>query len=148
MNGSSYSAWSNIETGVASVRSGDVIEAESHDAQFGLTPWLDRKIVTNIDGGDWIRYRGVNLSGKSKITFRLAAAYSGGKIEIWADSIGPNGKKLGTLDVQATGKDRTYNRLASETTSLLPMDGWHDLYLKIPGTGSGVANIDSFQLRP
>jgi hypothetical protein len=149
LNGTTESARSNIDTGVATVRPDAAIAANSFDQTQGVTTWLDGpNDVACLNAGDWLRYHAVNLTGKSRINFTLASPNSGGTIQVWSDAVGSHGTLLGTFTVSATESDGDYRNYANESASLSlgNLSGYHDIYLVI-ASGYGVANISSFQLQ-
>jgi hypothetical protein len=149
LNGTTQSARSNTDTGVATARVDGAIAATSFDQTQGIATWLDgANDVVCLNSGDWLRYHAVNLTSKSRINFMLASPSSGGTIQIWADAVGSHGTLLGTFTVTATESDGNYRNYVNESTSLSlqGLSGYHDIYLVI-ASGSGIANISSFQLQ-
>jgi hypothetical protein len=149
LNGTTESARSNIDTGVATARPNAAIAATSFDQTQGVDTWLDGpNDVVCLNAGNWLRYHAVNLTGKSRINFTLASPNSGGTIQIWSDAVGSHGTLLGTFTETATEHDGNYRNYVTESASLSlgNLTGYHDIYLVI-ASGSGIANISSFQLQ-
>ena len=77
-----------------------------------------------VDHGDYLAFEAVNLAGIGFVTFRVASAGPGGRIEVRADAT--DGPLLGTAYVDPTGDWQTY------TDVTIPVDdpgGTHDLFL-------------------
>jgi len=116
-------------------------EFEAASAYQGSTPTA--RGFGSDDDGDWIRFNQVDLGlGAKSIDVLLAvpASNQGRFIDIRADSV--TGPLLGTLTTVSTGSWDTYR---PQHVALSSLSGIHDLYFMFRG-GSGVANVDSFDL--
>ncbi|MEQ9825344.1 MAG: glycoside hydrolase family 43 protein [Puniceicoccaceae bacterium] len=92
------------------------VETE-RDAQVGM-------VVTDIDDGDFIRVRSVDLGeGPAQFTASIAAAESGGSIEIRLDS--RDGTLIGTCSLEAGNSPDDW---VMQSCDVAPITGVHDLY--------------------
>jgi cytochrome c len=92
-----------------------------------------------IDHGDYVVLAGVDLRSITGVSYRVASAGSGGRIEARLDSTG--GALLGSATVPVTGGWQTYTDV---TSTLAGASGRHDLYLvfaNAPGA-SGLFNVN------
>ena len=104
--------------------------------------------VTQINNGSYIKVRGANFGTKKlgkkpsqHFTARLAALGGGGSIHLRLDSMG--GREIAVLPVVATGGPLDWK---SMTTSIVPTEGVHDLYLVFDGSGAEAQfNFDSWK---
>ena len=122
------------------------VEAETMAWGYGLKttrenpsgPWNPTLFVTDIDEGEYIMVKGVNM-GKGAKTFIASVSSSlyGGSIELRLDDV--DGPLIGTLDVP-------YTRFKYETlsTSLSNAKGVHDLYMVFKGTKRQKRNLFNF----
>ena len=123
----------------------DVIQAESRASASGTSNASGGSgtVVTDLNGGDWLKYEDVNFgnSTMTAIQLRVAvdAASAGKKIDLRLD--GESGPVIGTATIESTGGWTTYK---TQQTPILPTTGLHDLYLVPQGAGSDFANIDWF----
>lgn len=83
-----------------------VDDASGIELEDSADPTGGRRHLAYIDHGDWVLYRGRNLSGVSHITFRVASAGSGGTISLRQG--GPTGRLLGRTHVPITGGWQTF----------------------------------------
>lgn len=94
-----------------------------------------------FDGGDWLRYSGVDLgNGVTSVTFSASKSGGGGSVEIRLGS--PTGRLIGTFTPQDTGGWGTYREQLVQLSGFA--SGVQDLYLVAAG-GTGVCNLDSFR---
>ncbi|MGI5185979.1 carbohydrate-binding protein [Dactylosporangium sp. CA-152071] len=121
------------------------VEAESYTSQNGVQVVADGTAhggnrVGYIDGGDWVGYAGVNVSGKTGFTARVASGGTGGTIQIRSGS--QTGPLLGSVNVGNTGG---YGTFVDVTTTLTAGSG--ALFLVFVGTGTGgLFDVDDFLL--
>jgi len=124
------------------------ILAECPANQFGTgTSSLSQgiKILKNIHPNDWALYAGVEFGDSDydfipdSVEFTASSATSGGTIEVWLDSI-DTGKKVAECII---GNTESTNRFQPFKTSVLPVSGNHDVYLKFVGNGTD----ELFQLK-
>ena len=88
--------------------------------------------VTSISNGDYIKVRSVDFgTGATSFQARVAAAASGGSIELHLDSA--SGTLVGTCAIAGTGGAQTW---ATQTCTVTGVSGLHDLFMKFTG-GSG-----------
>lgn len=88
----------------------------------------ERRFVTSINNGDFIKVQGVYFSkGTSSIELSVASLY-GGKIEIHADKI--DGAVLGLVDVNTSGEGDTWKTM---TIPVKNINGVHDLFFVFKG---------------
>ncbi|GAB3855402.1 hypothetical protein GCM10027610_088660 [Dactylosporangium cerinum] len=133
-----------LDTGSTQPPTGRV-EAESYTSQSGVQVVADGTAhggsrVGYIDGGDWVGYSGVDVSGKTGFTARVASGGTGGTIQVRSGSA--TGPLLGSVNVGNTGG---YGTFVDVTTSLSASSG--SLFLVFVGTGSGgLFDVDDFAL--
>lgn len=97
--------------------------------------------VFDIDGGEYIRLRGVDF-GKGARRFSINAAGTGNlEIELHID--GTDGPIIGKLKIASTGSADNYK---SFTTKVKQASGVHDLYLCF-GKTSGDVRLDYWQFK-
>lgn len=93
--------------------------------------------LSQLDGGSWVKYGGVNF-GSGATSVNLDIASTGIQtLELHLDS--PSGTLIGTQVVQNSGGATNY---ITQRTVVTGASGTHDLYLVVPGTQTGVANLD------
>jgi arabinoxylan arabinofuranohydrolase len=98
--------------------------------------------VTQISNGDFIKVKNVELgAGATSMEARVAAAQSGGSIEVRLDS--ETGTKVGTCEVKATGGAQTW---ATITCPLTGATGLHDLVFKFVGGSGELFKFDWWKL--
>ncbi len=101
----------------------------------------DRQLAF-IDNGDYVAYAPVNLSGITHVTYRVASAGTGGRIEVRADAA--DGPLLGTVFVEPTGGWQTFQ---SVTAPIHDPGRTHALYLVFlnrPGD-TGLFNLNKMR---
>ena len=107
-----------------------VTMAQTYDGQSGvqvattLDPVGGALDVTDIDHGDYLYFRNLNLNSIGTIRLRAAAAGGGGTVEIRQDS--PSGNLVATVNVTSTGSWTDYQDFGSPVSGALT--GSHDLY--------------------
>ena len=115
------------------------IEAELTEEKSGAK--VLGKFLGAIDDGHYARCANLNLNGSSSVTFRVASAGHGGKIELHLGA--PNGPLLSDIEVKPTG---SWDKWVDLTAPLRanPMRG--DVYVVFvnPGKG-GLMNLDWLQ---
>jgi arabinoxylan arabinofuranohydrolase len=121
------------------------VEAETMNAQSGIETEPSSAggmNVTDIQGGDWVRLRGVDFGSSGAVSFgaSVASATSGGAIELRLDSL--DGALIGTCTVPGTGGSQAW---AIATCPVSGATGEHDLYLTFTGVGSPLFNLDYWQ---
>lgn len=124
------------------------ILAECTANQFGTTRSSINqgiRVLKNIHPNDWALYAGVEFGNSEygmipdSVEFTASSTISGGTIEVWLDSI-ETGTKVTECKINSTGSLNTYETFK---TSVLPVSGNHDIYLKFNGTGTD----ELFQLK-
>jgi len=94
--------------------------------------------VTDIDNGDYIKLKGVNLEkGAKSFEASVASASQGGKIEIHTDSL--SGQLLGTCIVETTGG---WQKWVTKKCTISKTKGIHDLYFVFTGGEGKMFNFD------
>jgi arabinoxylan arabinofuranohydrolase len=89
--------------------------------------------VTSINNGDYIKVKSVDFrTGAVSFAARVAAAASGGSIEMHLDSL--TGTLIGTCAIEGTGGAQTW---ATKTCDVSGATGTHDLFFKFIGSGTG-----------
>ena len=92
-----------------------------------------------IEHGDYVSWSPINLSNIGFVTFRVASAGPGGRIEIRTDT--PDGPLIGTAHVERTGEWQLYRDV---TAALTDPGGTHEIFLVFknnPGDG-GLFNVN------
>ncbi len=117
----------------------DRIEAERCYDYSGVQ--INGGDVSNIDAGDWIRYKKIDF-GYGGLTTFVARLSKGntltGNIEIRLDAT--NGQLLGTLAVIPTNH---WGDFQEQSTAISGPSGIHDLFLTFTGD-TGICNLDRF----
>jgi xylan 1,4-beta-xylosidase len=96
-------------------------------------------LLDSIHNNDWSLYAGVEFGNDDypracdTVTFTASSATSGGKIEVWLDSI-ETGTKIATCDIESTGSWSVFKTFSAKTQKI---KGRHDIYLRYTGNGSG-----------
>ena len=119
------------------------VEAETMNAQKGVETEIcsaGGMNLCSIENGDWVKLKGVDFGdyGAKSFTASVAAANSGGKIEIrigWPEK----GVLLGTCEVPATGGLQSWKTVNCNVSAV---KGAVDIYLKFVGNGEKLFNID------
>ena len=121
------------------------LEAEHFSDQRGVQfeATGDESGVLNagfIDDNDWLAYTPVSLQGIDFVTYRVASAGAGGRIEMRLDS--PTGTLVSTAYITPTGGWQTYKDISVPVDA--PDDDTHTLYLvfRNPGGSGGLFNIN------
>ena len=97
--------------------------------------------VAYIENGDYIGFGNIDLTGAESVDFRIAANDGGSSIEIRLDA--PDGKLIGTLNVESTGGWQTW---ATQRAAIQSTSGIHDLYFVFKGGDSYLFNIAWWKL--
>ena len=122
------------------------VEAETFAQSGGITTEVCTEgglNVASITNGSWIRIRGVNFgAGASAFYARVAAAGSGGAIELRLDS--QAGPLVGTCNVLPTGGAQKWTTVACNVSGA---SGVHDLYLKFTGGAGNLFNLNWWQFQ-
>ena len=124
---------------------GDMTPASSYSTQSGTD--LENcseggRDVAYIEDGDYIGFKDVDFAdGPEAIDIRLGANNSGSKIEIRTGA--PDGKLIGTLNVEKTGGWQTWK---TERAALEKTTGKNDLYLVFKGGEGYLFNVSGWKL--
>jgi hypothetical protein len=116
------------------------ISGLSYDAQQGNEA-ATYGAVGYLFNNDWLEYAGVDFgAGVSHLSMQIAVSnkYVGRQIQLRLDS--PTGAVIGALTTVGTGG---WDIFLSESTTIAPTSGVHNLYLCM--VGDCVGNIQSFQ---
>ena len=97
--------------------------------------------VGYFNGGSWLAYSNVTLTGVQSLVLNIAAANSGGVFTVNMDS--PTGTQLGSYTVSSTGGWTTW---ANVTVPVTAETGVHTLYIVGAGTTTGIANFKTITL--
>jgi hypothetical protein len=92
-----------------------------------------------VDHGDYVSYHPMNLQAINFVTYRVASAGPGGRIEVHVDS--PDGALISTAVVEPTGQWQVYRDV---TTPIIDPGGTHELFFvfkRNPGDG-GLFNVN------
>jgi hypothetical protein len=128
------------------------IEAENFSATGGYWTVTGQETVPGalktatyiyrFDPRDWVKFTGVNFTGKTKIDFNISPRTVGGIIEIRTGS--STGPLIGTLNT--INADSTLTKYTVQSASLTPTSGVQDLYLVSTNTYE-VGRIDWIELK-
>lgn len=119
------------------------VEAETMAWGYGLKttrenpsgPWNPTLFVTDIDDGEYILIKGVDMgSGAKSFKASASAGMHGGTIELHVDDV--DGPMIGSLEVPYT-----HFKYEELTTGLKNAQGVHDLYLVFKGTKQQKRNL-------
>ena len=122
------------------------ISAGNYNTMSGVTTEIcseGGQDVSSIDPGDWTAYNNVNLTGMNAFVARVAAAGSGGAIEIRLDT--PAGTLVGTCAVVGTSGSQIYKDVYCGITGAT---GVHTVYLVYTGNGANLFNLQFFGFFP
>jgi alpha-L-fucosidase 2 len=126
----------------SAVVGGAPIQAASYNSESGVQTencsegGLD---VGYISNGSYTVYNQVDLAGFTSFDARVASNGAGGNIEIHLDS--PTGTLIGTCAVPTTGGWQTWG---TETCSITPATGSHNVYLVYTGSSGNLFNVEWF----
>jgi cytochrome c len=121
------------------------LQAQHYDDHLGVQvestsdPLGGRTNVGYLDDGDWILFNGLSLSEISHLTFRVASAGTGGRIEVRRGA--PGGALVALANVPRTGGWQTW---VDVTVPVITADGSGPVYLVFrnnPGD-SGLFNVN------
>lgn len=123
-------------------------QAEHFSTSHGVktvahTPAHGGRTVGDVHNGDWIAFTPYILGNAKKITARVAAARTGGTLEVRAGA--PDGALLAAADVPVTGGWETYADVSADLTA--PPAGTTTLYLVFvskDGATSALYDVDDF----
>jgi len=96
--------------------------------------------VSDIHDGDYIKVRDVDFKKGAKIFRANLASFNGGTIDIRLDSA--EGRKLGTMVIEASPADRTWKL---QSTKLSSVSGVHDVYFLFKGGEGKLFDFDWWQ---
>jgi hypothetical protein len=100
--------------------------------------------LTSIQSGDSIQLKSVDFgTGALAFTMRVAAAASGGSIELRLDSAA--GLMVGTCAVQSTGGAQAW---ATQSCNVNGASGKHDLLLRFSGPGGELFKLNWWKFMP
>ncbi|NDA27093.1 MAG: carbohydrate-binding protein, partial [Verrucomicrobia bacterium] len=126
-------------SGVPAIAGKASVSAASYSDMSGVQ--TNSGAVTSIDGGDWLKYSGVDFgNGATSVTFSASKSGSGGTVEIRLGS--PTGRLIGTFTPQDTGGWGNYKEELAQLSGFV--SGVQDVYLVAAG-GTGVCNLQSFR---
>ena len=134
-----------LNSGSTPPPTGGRVEAESFSSQSGTQVVADGNAhggarVGYIDGGDWLGFSSVNVSGRSGFTARVASGGTGGTIQVRTGSA--SGPLLGSVDVPNTGGYGTFVDVSAPIGA-----GSGPVFLVFVGTGTGgLFDVDDFAL--
>ena len=97
--------------------------------------------VGYFEGGDFLFYSGLKMSGIDTMQIHYAKGVDGGQVEVHLDSAA--GQLIGKWTPASTGAWETWG---DATVSLSAVTGTHTLYLVAVGSTAGIVNLDWFQL--
>ncbi|MGF1923063.1 MAG: glycoside hydrolase family 43 protein [Bacteroidia bacterium] len=123
-----------------------VIQAETIAWEEGIETAIETGIgvyVTNINNGDYIKVRNVNLGkGAKSIDLRTSGSLVGARIEIRIDSL--TGPIMSTLTLKQTGINEKWNTQTFKIDA--KMMGIHDLFFVFKGGEGELFNFDWWRL--
>jgi cytochrome c len=122
-----------------------LIEAEDADDIRGPRV-MDSKTASNerfvgaIDHNSWLRFNNISLNQVRRLTFRVASAGAGGRIEVALDR--EDEALIAQTDVEVNGEwEKWYER----STELPAVSGTHDVFIRFVNSEhtGGLMNLDS-----
>ena len=119
------------------------LEAEHYARQSGVQveatgDYAGGENIGYIDDGDWVAFEPVSLSGIDFVTFRVASAGAGGRIEARMGAV--DGPLVATAEVSPTGGWQVYKDV---TVPVTDPGGTHTLFLVFRNQGStGLFNLN------
>lgn len=121
------------------------VEGETFQAQRGVEtePCNEGGMnLADLHDGDWVKVAGVDFGapGAKRFLGRVSSAGEGGKIELRLGH--PDGKLIGTCQVENTGGWQTWK---TATCDVAGASGVQDLYLKFTGSNGPLLNLDYWQ---
>lgn len=123
-------------------------EAEHYTSQSGVEleasedPLGGEQQLAFIDHGDYAVYDPVNLTGITHVTFRVASAGRGGRIELRADAA--DGELLGTAYVSPTGGWQVFESVTAAISDPGRTIALYLLFQDTPGAG-GLFNVNKMR---
>lgn len=125
-------------------KTAELMEAECYDLMSGIQTGESSEGGQNvgyINGGDWLLFRNIDLTGQKIINARIATKYNGGYIEVRKGAV--TGELLATVPVANTGGWQ--NWISSSVELDVTAEGKHDIYFVFKGTRSGyLFNVNWF----
>lgn len=124
---------------------GGVIEAENYTVQSGID--IENcseggKDVAYIENGDYIGFLNVDFGkGADSLDIRVGANSSGSSIEVRLGA--PDGKLIGTMDVDSTGGWQTWD---TQKCSIDTINGINDIYFVFKGGSSYLFNVNWWKI--
>jgi len=122
------------------------VEAETIAWSEGLKTASDKQTgvyVTQVDNGDYIKIRSVDLGkGARKFEVSVASASAGGRIEIRLGDV--DGELLGVCEVENTGG---WQNWAVQSCQVKKAKGVHDLCLVFKGDEGDLYNFDWWKFK-
>ena len=120
------------------------IEAESFDYQSGID--LENcseggSDVAYIENGDYIGFKGIDLTGGESIDFRIGSNGAAAALEVRIDS--PDGTRIGKMDVKGTGG---WQKWETQNCPIEATSGVHDLYFVFTGDEGYLYNLNWWKL--
>ena len=127
-------------SGIGSAEEGDAIQAEDCDFKSGIETENCIEGGLNIgfiESGDYIGFKNIDLTGANDIDFRLSSNGAQAALEVRLDS--PNGKLIGSMDVNGTGD---WQNWSTQTCEIEETSGKHNVYLVFTGEEGYLFNIN------
>ncbi|MCR4644416.1 MAG: carbohydrate-binding protein [Oscillospiraceae bacterium] len=120
------------------------IEAESFDYQSGID--LENcseggTDVAYIENGDYIGFKGIDLTGGESIDFRIGSNGATAALEVHIDK--PDGTLIGKMDVKGTGG---WQKWETQNCPIEATSGVHDLYFIFTGDEGYLYNLNWWKL--
>ncbi|HEY4197867.1 MAG TPA: family 43 glycosylhydrolase [Mucilaginibacter sp.] len=113
---------------------------------YGVKP-TKNGVLTTSDMGGWLMLGGVTIGHAHKAAGAIeltATAKSNGKVEIWIDGLGAEGKKIATITIK---KADTKGQPGCFLVKMPAVSGQHDVYLRLSGP-AGAINAGSIKFIP
>lgn len=118
------------------------LEAELADEKHGVR--VLGQYLGAIDHGHYARFNRINLGDSTSVTFRVASAGSGGKIELHSHAA--DGPILAAVEVVPTGGWERWTELTSPLKTMTKRDDIYVVFVN-PGKG-GLMNLDWVRFNP
>lgn len=104
------------------------LQAEDYDDYNKVTRIKARagvfSYIQGVKSGSYIKFKGVDLTELSSVTFKLRAMTHGTQASLRIDS--PNGLTISKVEVPDQERDKSYRQIMA---TIKPTEGVHDLFI-------------------
>ncbi|MFF3403631.1 ThuA domain-containing protein [Streptomyces sp. NPDC002659] len=135
----------NIRVKDLSAAAPATVQAEAYSSADGVSPFTKAgahggQTLGHIEAGDWARYDGLAVNGKTGFSARVVSGGPGGTLQVRTGS--PTGPILGSVAVPNTGDWSTFQDVSTNLSDVPA--GTADVYLTFAGSGGGLFDVDDF----